>query len=96
VRSRNSFVAAIYFPKRKGIGAMAKNNKGTPPQAAANRAETVREILNNVEKTLMEQGAKATLGDYIRLLQLQKEVEQAEQKEIRVTWVEPVTTDSET
>ena len=32
---------------------------------------------------------KATLGDYIRLVQLQQELEQEEPKDIQVTWVEP-------
>jgi hypothetical protein len=32
---------------------------------------------------------KASLGDYIRLLQLQKELEKDEVREIKVRWVEP-------
>ena len=32
---------------------------------------------------------KATLGDYIRLMQLQTELEEEEPKDITVTWVEP-------
>jgi hypothetical protein len=32
---------------------------------------------------------KATLGDYIRLVQLQKELEEEEPGEITVTWVDP-------
>jgi len=32
---------------------------------------------------------KATLGDYIRLVQLHKELDDESPKEIRVTWVEP-------
>ena len=36
---------------------------------------------------------KASLGDYIRLVQLQKGLEEEEPKEIRVTWIEPEETD---
>ncbi len=32
---------------------------------------------------------KPTLGDYVKLLQLEKEMEQGAPTEIRVTWVEP-------
>ena len=39
---------------------------------------------------------KASLGDYIRLVQLQKELEEDEVREIRVTWVEPETVTEET
>ena len=38
---------------------------------------------------------KATLGDYIRLVQLQKELDDEEPKEIKVTWVEPEKTESD-
>ena len=38
--------------------------------------------------------AKATLGDYIRLVQLHKELDDESPKEIRVTWVEPAETGS--
>jgi hypothetical protein len=42
-----------------------------------------------VEKKLGGEDVKATLGDYIRLMQLQKELEEDDQQDIRVTWVEP-------
>lgn len=32
---------------------------------------------------------RATVGDFIRLLQLQKELEQDSPREIKVTWVDP-------
>jgi len=41
-------------------------------------------------KKLSGQEMKATLGDYIKLVQLQKELDEEQQPtEIRVTWVEP-------
>lgn len=33
--------------------------------------------------------AKVTLGDYIRLVQLEKTLEEDEPREIKVTWVNP-------
>ena len=35
---------------------------------------------------------KLTLGDYLKLLQLEKELEDAGPKEIKVTWIDPAIT----
>jgi hypothetical protein len=53
------------------------------------QAQIVRQLLKQMEVKLGEKNAKATLADYIRLVQLKKELEGEEPKEIRVTWVEP-------
>jgi len=58
------------------------------------QAEVVAEIRKKVE-TKLKTDAKATLGDYIRLVQLEKDLEDSELKEIRVTWVEPKKTEVE-
>ena len=42
-----------------------------------------------MEKKLAGKDVKATLGDYIKLVQLQSELEDEEPKDIQVTWVEP-------
>ncbi len=47
--------------------------------------------MDHVERKLGGKDVKATLGDYIRLVQLQQELEQEEPKDIKVTWVEPDT-----
>jgi hypothetical protein len=62
------------------------------------KAEVVEQILEKVEQKLGEGDVKATLGDYIRLVQLQKELEDEEPGEITVKWVDPEKTeaDSET
>jgi hypothetical protein len=64
------------------------------------RAQMVEQILKNLETGFAKNTAmKATLGDYIRLVQLRKELEDDEPREIKVTWVdgggEPVETKSE-
>jgi hypothetical protein len=49
----------------------------------------VEQILERVEQKLGEGEVKATLGDYIRLVQLHKELEDEEPGEITVRWVDP-------
>ncbi len=46
-------------------------------------------------KFLNDEDVKATIGDFIKLLQLQKELQDEDAKEIKVTWVEPVESVSE-
>jgi len=53
------------------------------------RAEAVNRILSNVEKKMSAEDLKATLGDYIRLVQLSKDMTDEPKSEIRVTWIEP-------
>lgn len=58
--------------------------KKTAPETRA----AVNKILQNLEKKLSEGEVKATLGDYIRLVQLQKEMAEESPSQIIVTWVE--------
>ena len=44
-----------------------------------------------MEERLEAGDVKATVADYIRLVQLQKELEEDEPTEIKVTWVDPET-----
>jgi hypothetical protein len=52
------------------------------------RAEAVKKILLNVEKKMAAEDLKATLGDYIRLFQLSKEITDEPKGEITVRWIE--------
>ena len=52
------------------------------------RAKAVERILRNVEKRMSAEDVKATLGDYIRLIQLAKEIGEEPKSEIKVTWIE--------
>ncbi len=58
---------------------------------AGGQAQAVKYMLTKIEDK-DERGIKmkATMGDYIRLVQLHKELDDESPKEIRVTWVEPV------
>ena len=42
-----------------------------------------------MERKLGGEDVKASLGDYIRLMQLHKELDEDAPREIKVTWVEP-------
>ena len=59
------------------------------PAGAGESTQVVRDLLKTVEQKLGSDTVKATLGDYIRLVQLSKELEEEEPRDIRVTWVEP-------
>ena len=49
-----------------------------------------------IEDRFKAKDFKPTMGDYLKLLQMEIELEQEEIREIKVTWVEPATTtDSE-
>src|SRR5512143_554820 len=56
---------------------------------AAGQAQVVKNMLTKLEAKMEEDQMKATLGDYIRLVQLHKELDDESPREIRVTWVEP-------
>jgi len=63
--------------------------KKRAPSGAKARAAALKKILLGVEKKMTAKDLKATLADYIRLIQLQKEMTVDTPPEIRVTWVEP-------
>lgn len=53
------------------------------------KAALIDKLLHSIEQRIEKDELKATLGDFIRLLQLQKELEEEQPKEIEVRWVEP-------
>ena len=66
-----------------------KQKKKPPVRRKRKPAKVVEELLTQVEKRLGDGEIKATLGDYIRLVQLRKELDEDEPKNIEVRWVEP-------
>jgi hypothetical protein len=66
--------------------------KGGPGglKSAKSQSQLVKELLKNAQVKLRRKDSKPSLGDYIRLLQLQKELEEEEPREIRVSWGETV------
>ena len=59
------------------------------------QAEVVTKLLTKMEQKLGTDEVKASLADYIRLVQLKKELDEDEPREIRVKWVEPETADQD-
>jgi len=63
------------------------------PPATLTRRGTESELLDQaiekIKKDLNEGKVKGSVGDLIRLLQLRKELEEEEPREIKVSWVEP-------
>jgi len=59
--------------------------------------ELLESAIDKMQKALMEEGFKPTLGDYVKLVQMEKEIDDAEGavKEIKVTWIDPTDSDSE-
>ncbi|MDP8990577.1 MAG: hypothetical protein M3N41_10930, partial [Acidobacteriota bacterium] len=68
---------------REGMSGMAKTETG------GGRAQVIKGVLEKIEKEMGGDKMKATMGDYIRLVQLHKELDEESPKEIKVTWVEP-------
>ena len=66
-----------------------KAETGTKTAGASGQAKAVKSMLTKIEKKMSGDQMKATLGDYIRLVQLHKELDEESPKEIKVTWVEP-------
>jgi hypothetical protein len=53
-------------------------------------------VITNMEEKLGKEEFKPSLADYLKLVQLQSDLEEGEKKEIKVTWVEPVKSSTET
>ena len=52
------------------------------------QASLINKLVNNIEEKIDANELKATLGDLIRLMQMQKEIEENQPREIKVTWIE--------
>jgi hypothetical protein len=73
-------------------GANVKKPLGTEPRARlkGTRRQRISKLLLDIEKRLDLKNSKVTLADFIRLTQLERELEEEEQpREIIVTWKDP-------
>ena len=61
----------------------------------AGRPDVVRGLIRSMEQRIADGELKATVGDYIRLIQLQRELAAEESKEVRLRWIEKEGTSSE-
>jgi hypothetical protein len=81
---------------------MSGSKKGTKAREAAagraaekkrrgrKKADLVSKFIERIEEKLESGEMKPTVGDFIRLLQLEKELTEEQPREIKVSWVEPV------
>jgi hypothetical protein len=49
----------------------------------------VEEAIAGIEHRLKDGTSPPSIGDYLKVMQLQKDIEEESPKEIKVTWVEP-------
>ena len=75
----------------KGVAKAEKRTEKAAPEKSVEeaRAAVVKRLLRKLEEQMGGGEVKASLGDYIRLVQLHKELDQESPREIKVTWVEP-------
>jgi hypothetical protein len=60
---------------------------GNIPAAIKSRKKLIDDLLSGIQERLNKEKPKVTLADFIRLIQLQRELEQEEQPaEVIVTW----------
>ena len=74
---------------RAGRAVKPKVETGTKAAGGGGQAQAVKCMLTKIETKMKGDQMKATLADYIRLVQLHKELDDESPREIRVTWVEP-------
>jgi hypothetical protein len=64
--------------------------KNAPETRRQRRSQAVQDMIEPVQtKLIQEVKEKGTLGDYIKLIQLEKDLADDEPAEIKVTWVDP-------
>ena len=55
-------------------------------------SDTLERAIQSVEERIQAKDFKPTIAEFLKLVQLSKELAQDDVKEIRVTWVEPAVT----
>jgi len=65
-----------------------KNTKTAAPKTEDETAKTLKELIEGAESGLKDGNVKGTLADYVKLLQLKKDLLERT-TEIKVTWVDP-------
>ena len=76
--------------KRAGAAKTKVDAKEIPPADPMSRKQQVQALLSQMDKSLDQKAAKASVADFIRLTQLERELEQNEPvRKVVVTWKEP-------
>lgn len=77
-------------PAAPGSGDKANKTDGkAAPEQPKTEVEVVQGVLDSIGQKVQSDKIKATLGDFIRLLQLRRELEEDQPRNIEVTWIDP-------
>ncbi len=85
-------IMAIGKNNRRGKAQAAPPEKpqAPPPEETRSRKERVKDLLLRMEASLGQKADKATMGDLIRLIQFEREMEEDEHPgKVVVSWKEP-------
>jgi hypothetical protein len=85
-------------PKEKAPKACRECSRWKEIKEKIRVSELLVKAIEGIEKRFKADDFKVTVGDYLKLVQMEKEIEaeDLDAKEIKVTWVEPtVASDSE-
>ena len=70
-------------------GETAEAKRGGKPKQAEDKKALVKRAIQQFGEKIQNNELKPTVGDFIRLLQIEKELLEETPKEIKVSWVEP-------
>jgi len=73
-------------PEDPRIGGGEGRDRGPDPQA--DEAELVSGLIKKIQAKLGSDEFKPTVGDLLRLLQLEQEMEEEQPREIKVSWID--------
>lgn len=76
-------------PRKQKASRKEPQGKKIEASTQADLSSRISTILLRVEEALSGGEIRASVSDYIRLLQMQRECEQQEPKNVEVQWVEP-------
>jgi hypothetical protein len=77
-------------PAKRAARRAKPTTKTNKAPVLENKATVVEKLIGKVEQKLVDSNeVKATVGDYIRLVQLHKELQEEEPVDIEVRWVDP-------
>ncbi len=68
---------------------MAETRRGQKTKRAKNKKALVKQAIQQIGEKIEKNELKPTVGDFIRLLQLEKELLDEAPREIKVSWIEP-------
>jgi hypothetical protein len=76
----------------KTTSAAKQKKRGPGPKSSASNKrikKLVEEAIGGIEKRFSDENSPPSIGDYLKVMQLHKEIGDEGPKEIKITWVEP-------